>query len=69
MITLIQKERIVKFIECKDIFLLEEKWCKKIPLLGNGYKFSKLEEKIIQLMYLDDIKVFLKNEKELESLI
>ena len=34
-----------------------------------GYKFNKLPEKINQLMYLYDIKLFAKNEKELETLI
>ena len=33
------------------------------------YKFSKSQEKINHLMYMDDIKLFAKNEKELESLI
>ena len=34
-----------------------------------GYKFSKSHEKINYLMYMDDIKLFAKNEKELGSLI
>ncbi len=34
-----------------------------------GYKLSKSQEKIIHLMYMDDIKLFAKNEKELEALI
>ena len=34
-----------------------------------GYKPCKLEEKINHLMYMDDIKLFAKNEKELETLI
>ena len=34
-----------------------------------GYKFSRSKEKINHLMYMDDIKVFAKNEKELETLI
>ena len=34
-----------------------------------GYKLSKLQEKINHLMYMDDIKLFAKNEKELETLI
>ena len=33
------------------------------------YKLSKSEEKINHLMYMDDIKLFAKNEKELETLI
>ena len=33
------------------------------------FKLSKLQEKINQLMYIDDIKLFAKNEKELETLI
>ena len=35
----------------------------------DGYKLSKLQEKINYLMYMDDIKLFLKNEKEMETLI
>ena len=34
-----------------------------------GYKLSKLQGKINHLMYMDDIKLFAKNEKELETLI
>ena len=34
-----------------------------------GYKLSRLQEKINHLMYMDDIKLFAKNEKELEILI
>ena len=34
-----------------------------------GYKLSKSQEKINHLMYMDDIKLFAKNEKELETLI
>ena len=34
-----------------------------------GYKFSKLLEKINHLMYMEDIKLFSKNEKELIILI
>ena len=34
-----------------------------------GYKLSKSQEKINLLMYIDDIKLFAKNEKELEILI
>ena len=30
-----------------------------------GYKFTKSQEKINHLMYMDDIKLFVKNEKEL----
>ena len=33
------------------------------------YKFTKSQEKINQLIYTDDIKLFAKNEKELETLI
>ena len=33
------------------------------------YKLSRSQEKINHLMYLDDIKLFAKNEKELENLI
>ena len=34
-----------------------------------GYKFTKLQEKIYKLMNTGDIKLFAKNEKELETLI
>ena len=34
-----------------------------------GYKLSKSQEKMNHLMYIDDIKLFAKNEKELESLL
>ena len=34
-----------------------------------GYKLSKSQEKINHLIYMDDIKLFSKNEKELETLI
>ena len=34
-----------------------------------GYKLSKWQEKIHHLMYTDNIKLFVKNEKELEILI
>ena len=34
-----------------------------------GYKLSKSQEKINLLMYMDDIKLFVKNEKELETLL
>ena len=34
-----------------------------------GYKLSKSQEEINHLMYMDDIKLFAKNEKELETLI
>ena len=34
-----------------------------------GYKLTESQEKINHLMYMDDIKLFAKNEKELESLI
>ena len=34
-----------------------------------GYKLSRSQEKINHLMYMDDIKLFPKNEKELETLI
>ena len=33
------------------------------------HKFSRSQEKINHLMYMDDIKLFAKNEKELETLI
>ena len=34
-----------------------------------GYKLHKSQEKINHLMYMDDIKLFAKNEKEMENLI
>ena len=34
-----------------------------------GYKLSRSQEKNNHLMYMDDIKLFAKNEKELETLI
>ena len=34
-----------------------------------GYKLSRSQEKINHLMYMDDIKLFAKNEKERETLI
>ena len=34
-----------------------------------GYKLSREQEKINHLLYMDDIKLFAKNEKELETLI
>ena len=34
-----------------------------------GYKLTKLQEKITHLMYMDDVKLFAKNQKELETLI
>ena len=36
---------------------------------AGGYKLSKLQEKIHHLMYMDDLKQFAENEKELEILI
>ena len=33
------------------------------------YKMSRSQEKVNHLMYMDDIKLFAKNEKELETLI
>ena len=35
----------------------------------SGYKLSRSQEKVNHLMYMDDIKQFAKNEKELETLI
>ena len=34
-----------------------------------AYKLSRSQEKINHLMYMDDIKLFTKNEKDLETLI
>ena len=36
---------------------------------SSGYKLSRSQEKINHLMYMDDIKLFAKNEKELETQI
>ena len=36
---------------------------------SGGYKFTKSQRKIYYLMYMDDIKLFTKSEKELETLI
>ena len=35
----------------------------------DGYKLGRSQEKVNHLMYMDDIKLFVKNEKELETLI
>ena len=35
----------------------------------SGYKLRELQEKTNHLMYMDNIKLFAKNEKELETLI
>ena len=35
----------------------------------DGYKLSRLQEKIYHIMYMGDIKLFAKDEKELETLI
>ena len=34
-----------------------------------GYKLSKRQEKINHLMYMNDIKLFVKNAKELKTII
>ena len=34
-----------------------------------GYKFTKSQEKLNDFMYMDYIKIFAKNEKELETFI
>ena len=42
------------------------------PILGKctaGHKRSRSQEKINHLMFMDDIKLLTKNEKELETLI
>ena len=36
---------------------------------NGGYKFTELQEKFNYLIYMDDIKLFAKKEKELESLV
>ena len=41
----------------------------KIRKCTAGYKLSRSQEKINHLMYMDDIKLFAKNEKEMETLI
>ena len=42
--------------------------CQTVLVL-DGYKFSKSQEKINHLMYMDNIKLFAKSEKELETQI
>ena len=37
--------------------------------MPNSYKLTKSQEKINHLMYMDDTKLFAKNEKLLETLI
>ena len=41
----------------------------KLRKFTAGYKLSRLPEKTNHLMYMDDIKLFAKNEKEQETLI
>ena len=41
----------------------------KLKKCTAGYKLSRSQEKINHLMYMDDIKLFAINEKELETLI
>ena len=41
----------------------------KLRKCTTGYKRGKSQEKINQLMYMDDIKFFAKNKKELDTLI
>ena len=36
---------------------------------AGGYKLSKTQEKINHVLYMDNIKLFAKNEKEVETLI
>ena len=38
-------------------------------LRKGGYKFTKSQEKVNHFMYINDIKISAKNEKELESMI
>ena len=40
----------------------------KLRKCTGGYTLHKSQEKINHLMYMDDIKLFAKNEKELETL-
>ena len=42
---------------------------KTIIYLGSGYKFTKSQEKINHFMYMDDMKLCAKNEKELVNLL
>ena len=50
-----------------------KQWCNSTSYLGNilgwSNNFSKSRENINHLTYIDDIKVFAKNEKELENMI
>ena len=41
----------------------------KLKKCTAGYKLSRLQDKMNNLMYMDDIKLFAKDEKELEILI
>ena len=41
----------------------------KLRKCTRGYKFTNSEEKLDHRIYTDDIKLFTKNEKELETLI
>ena len=37
--------------------------------ITSGYEFTKSKEKINHLLYMDDLKLYAKNEKELDSLV
>ena len=37
--------------------------------IQSGYEFTKSKEKINHLLYMDDLKLYAKNEKELDSLV
>ena len=43
--------------------------CHILRKCAGGYKLTKLQEKINHLMYLNDIKLFAKNKKELRTLV
>ena len=53
----------------KEVYSREIRYHHYYLKCTGGYKLSKLQEKINYLMYMDDIKLFAKNEKELGVLI
>ena len=54
----------------KQQFVIAMMSLKPIPMKSTGgYILGKSQEKIKHLMYMDSIKLFAKNEKELETLI
>ena len=52
-----------------QFFLVMMSLSHKLGKCIGGYKLTTLQEKINHQMYVDDIKLFAKNEKELETLI